>query len=117
MLMVKLPIYETKIVKLTADGTNDYLNGEIVRPGEFWIVNKAFVLDVNTSATDVRVGPYNGVDHFVLQSKPIATANVGVYFEGPFYVREGQRFRAHVVAATAADDLYLIFQYEKVLEE
>ena len=115
--MVKLPILQQKIVKLTAAGTNDYLNSEMVKPGQFWEVTRVFVLNVDHTATDARVGPYNGADHFVLANSAIGTANVGVNFLGPFYIREGHTFRCHVVGATASDDLYFIFQYKVYTEE
>lgn len=113
--MVEAPIYEQKIVKLTATGANDYLDTDTVRAGELWVVWHAYVVDVNNTVTDVRVGPYNGADHFWLHGSAITTANVGEHFKGPFYVREGQKFRAHFIGATSGDDLYFIFQYEKII--
>jgi hypothetical protein len=114
--MERLPIFEDRVYVASATGTNDYIDGERVRPGEVWEVTRMFALCNGHTATDARIGPYNGATHVVLANSAMGTSNVGVNFLGPIYLREGQNLRCHIIGATAADVLTFSYQYIKHVE-
>jgi len=109
--MITLPIVEEEVVQLTALGTNDYLDGKRIIKQEVWEVIWVCVYDATNDVTTIFVGPYNGATHFKVAAKTPTAAYDALSIQGPIYIKPTQNLRAHIVGATASDDLYMYYQF------
>ena len=89
-------------------GTNELL-GTVVPSGEVWVVTAALAFDVQTAASAICIGLYDGSEYYyaIREKSPAAASPVNLV--STYVMKPGDKALGRFFGCVAGDDIYAHF--------
>lgn len=91
-----------------AKGTDDYLDSKQIGEDKIGVITRVSVENKTANYDSLRIGPYDGATHKVLEDDVSPTNNQLSFSEDPIFLRERELLRAHL-HGTHANDVLVMF--------